>query len=539
MRYSTTQADSTVTIVVCCSEPDADVCATFESIRRQSYKRWECLVVDDATGCVARAARRFVARDARFKLIRHRAAAGSTEVHDTGLRLARGELIWFVDAGVDLASDALAQQLEYAVLPDTATLRAEGGLAGREWVAGDADILFLPHKDYHVWTIGLIAGALKAAGIAAVSVDLTAVYGDEGARTKLDELSQPHISYNQLALGAFAPRLVVCMNDWEPINRRIIQCCRQLGIPTVGVVEGVQDYLDADTGQARGAYRGVDYVLLPGEFDRRYFSRNDEKVRVCGVPRIDELLAAPTPMPREPLVVINVNFSYGVLTQHRDAWVSAAVGACHDAGYDYVMSQHPADDGDLSGYNVGDESMYELIARGSVFVSRFGSGILESLAMGKPVVYFNPHGERIDKFTEPAGAFPISRTRAELAEHLRQTVADPQRFLSHAADYVELHCGTRGGDGPGAADTLAAALIDIYGAEKVPEPAQRAQLGPLLMRTDRQRLGKLTFGEPEYSVAERLVRLGRKYRKLRRNPRAFVRDASSRPLGLLRRLIQP
>jgi|GEM_PF-6241361 len=534
----TTQSDSTVTVVVCCHDPDADACATCASVRRQSYKRWECLVVDDATGCVDREARRFVAKDARFKLVRHQAAAGATEVHNTGLRLARGELVWFVDAGVELASDALEQQLGYAVLPDTATLRAEGGLAVDAAPAA-ADILFLPHKDYHVWTIGLIAEALRAAGIHGVSVDLSAVYGDEGARAKLGELELPHISYNQLALGAFAPRLVVCMNDWEPINRRIIQCCRQLGIPTVGVVEGVQDYLDADTGQVRSPYRGTDYVLLPGAFDRRYFSRDDAKIRVCGVPRIDELLAWPTTMPARPLVVINVNFSYGVQVRHRDAWVDAAVGACHDAGYDYVISRHPADRGDLSDYHVGDDSMYDLIARGSVFVSRFGSGILEALAMAKPAIYFNPHGEKIDKFTEPGGAYPISRSRAELAEQLRQTITDPQRFLAHAADFIELHCGTRGGDGPSGAEKLATAIIDIYRAESVPEVAQRARLGPLLMQTDRQRLGKPSVGEPEYSLGERLVRLGRKYRKLRRDPRKFVRDATNRPLGLLRRLIQP
>lgn len=422
----------------------------------------------------------------------------------------------------------------------------------------DIDVVFLPHKDYHVWTMALLIDALREANISYTFVDLTVIYRDEGARAKLDELALPRISYNEFVLGNYSPKLVVCMNDWDPINRSIVRGCQSLGIPTVGIVEGVQDYRDADTRKVRAPYQTVDYVLLPGQFDARYFSdAGSDRVRVGGVPRIDELLAQTNTFPERPLVIINSNFTYNVLTQHRDAWLRDAVSACASLGYDYAISRHPADDGDFSAYKVGAESMYDLIGRGSVFVSRFGSGILESLAMGKPAVYFNPHAEKVDKFTEPNGAFPISTSRSELIEALRSTVETPERYLSHAADYVDLHCGARVGHS--ASQKLAAELIDIYRTASVPDSAMRARLGLVLVHGDERLLGKLTTGAGDldaapdtspFSVRTRLADLGnhnlegrlqglqKKVRKLRRDPRAFFRDSRSKSVSLLRHLFR-
>ncbi len=427
-----------------------------------------------------------------------------------------------------------------------------------------ADIVFLPHKDYHVWSFSLILDALREAGLRFTFVDLTVIYRDEGARRKLDELGLPRVSYNEFVLGNYHPRMIVCMNDWDPIVGGIVRNAKKLGIPTVGVVEGVQDYLDADTGRVRAPYRTVDYVLLPGEFDARYFPDGGDRVRVGGVPRIDELLEEKNQFPERPLVVINSNFTYNVLTEHRDKWVRMIVDACSQLGYDYLISRHPADKGDFSAYHVADESMYDLIRRGSVFVSRFGSGILESLAMGKPSIYFNPHGEKVDKFTEPNGAFPISLTFDELVDHLRDTVDNPQTWLAHADDYVALHCGTRRGERRTATQRLAAELIDIARSAPCSSFEKRGRLKYLLMAKDERVLGpetlhrsnrlgpdvRRTSGDTDagwsfrrgaalmndQSYQERLNRIRRKYRKLRRDPKAFFGDSRLGPIKALKRL---
>jgi glycosyltransferase involved in cell wall biosynthesis len=50
-----------------------------------------------------------------------------------------------------------------------------------------------------------------------------------------------------------------------------------------------------------------------------------------------------------------------------------------------------------------------------VLVSRFSTVPFEAIARGIPFVYHNPHGERVPTFTDPAGAFLVSRSSNELA----------------------------------------------------------------------------------------------------------------------------
>ena len=472
-------------------------------------------------------------------------------------------------AGSELSADEVRASAKLLVEEIEETLRAQPttkmdsslypkGLGPTPADHRSIDVVFLPHKDYHVWSFSLILGHLDEAGIRYTFVDPTYVYRDEGARSKLDELGLPYVSFNTFLLGDFRPKLVVTTNDWDPINKRIIESCRALGIPTVGVVEGVQDYLDVDTGRVRSAYQTVEYVLLPGEFDARYFPPDSQKVRVGGVPRIDELCAEEPRWPERPFVVINSNFTYNVLTECRDEWVRLAVEACESLGYDYAVSRHPADQGDFSNYNVATESMYELIRRGSVFVSRFGSGILESLAMGKPAIYLNSHGEKIDKFSEPNGAFPVARNRESLVSALRETVETPERYMSAADDYVALHCGFSRKPGSLAASArLGRELVDIFTSAPMATDEQRSRLKYLMIHREEMLVGPIDFAETDDNWAAKLkhrhaqVRKGlsgtaleeqkekvlRRYRKFQRDPKSFLEDSRHRSLNLLSKVL--
>lgn len=505
-----------LSVIVAACDAERSLGVTLDSIRHQRLRDWECIVVDDASeDGTAGVIKDYLSRDARFSRLAHRARVGLREARATGLCAARAGQICFVDAGQQVGAGAMAPAIPIE------TARADAAQTGVS-----ADVLLVAHKDYHVRSFALLLDVLRGAGASFAFVDLRAVSGDEGARAEIDALGLPVLSYNQLLLGAVAPTLLVCMNDWDPSVRRVVEACKQVGIRTVGVVEGIQDYRDVDRRQ-RSPYRTVDHVILPGEFDRRYFA-GARGVHVGGIPRIDALLAESAVFPEQPLIVINSNFTYGVLVDQRDAWVRQAVAACRRAGYDYVISRHPADQGDFTGYRVTDESMYDAIRRGSVVVSRFGSAILEGLAMGKPVVYFNPHGERVDKFKQPNGAFAIARSADELAAALRDAVDDPQRFLAHADDYLELHCGTRRGRVP-AAERVAATLVELYRGAPVPDDGRRARLASLL-------LAPPSPNRPPCGPVDAALR---KLRKLARDPRGFFEDSRIRPVHLLKHLFQP
>lgn len=287
------------------------------------------------------------------------------------------------------------------------------------------DILFFPHKDYHVYTISLLQPYLRKLGISALIVDISYHYRDEGVRVACEKYSLPFIGYGNFLLGNFKPKSIIVFNDWDPIVQSIVFAARKSGIKTIGIVEGIQDYLDADTKQDRKAYQSVEYLFLPGEYDKRYFVNTNQELFVGGIPRIFDLYQRQQEQggkkninAQTKIALINSNFSYGVLEEFRDEWLTMAVKACQEQGFAIVISRHPADKGQLFPELVTEKSFYDALSECDVYISRFASGILESLAVGILPVYFNPHNEQVDKFKEPKGAYPIACTTEELKEVL-------------------------------------------------------------------------------------------------------------------------
>jgi hypothetical protein len=154
--------------------------------------------------------------------------------------------------------------------------------------------------------------------------------------------------------------------------------------------------------------------------------------------------------PKKPLAVINVNFTYGVLTFYRDLFVRTAIEGCKRAGVDYVITQHPMDNGDLSEYNITDKNMYDTIREGSIFISRFSGAIIESLAMGKPCVYHNPHNEKILKFQEPMGAYSVSDSADSLAKAIKYELDRSSKISvrEYSREFMEYHANVNDKEEP-------------------------------------------------------------------------------------------
>ncbi len=102
-----------VTVVVPLYNEARFVGATLESLRRQTFDDWECIVVDDAsTDNSVVAARRYTKIDGRFRLVRHKVNGGLSAARNTGLRLGRGRYITFLDSDDILMADSLIDRLE-------------------------------------------------------------------------------------------------------------------------------------------------------------------------------------------------------------------------------------------------------------------------------------------------------------------------------------------------------------------------------------------------------------------------------------------
>lgn len=366
------------------------------------------------------------------------------------------------------------------------------------------DMIFLPHKDYHVWTIGLAAPALDAAGIRYAILDLSAQWRDGGTRAKAAEMGLKLIPGGEFILGDFAPRLLVTFNDWDHVTRPILVAAQDVGIATAAIVEGIQDYADADTGLTRHAYRLCETVLLPGEFDRHYFDASGKQsLHVAGVPRIQHLRhVGPVRPPNARRVLINSNFSYNVLADKRDSWLQAAVEAVLEAGLEPVISRHPGDRGTLFAEYVTDVDFYTALASCTMSVQRFASGVLESLAMGVPVAYFNPHGETVDKFsTDPMGAYPVVQTIGALTRALAQRDDWAQAAREHGPRFLDHHTGSLDIDSGG---VIARVLSEAMGPKPGTSALARFRRNLAVIDRHTQSLtgGRTLFDDPASAPAK-------------------------------------
>ncbi len=351
-----------------------------------------------------------------------------------------------------------------------------------EWQR-NIDIAFIPHKDYHTATVQLLQPYLEEKGLSFVVADCSAIYRDEGVRSVLAKADIPHVSLAQLCFGDFSPKAVVVFNDWDKaITYPAMLAAKKAGIVAMGIVEGVQDYNDADTGRVRNTYRTCDHVITPCAFDMKYFQGTKQKIYEGGIPRISKLAteAKCYPFSFDDPIVINSNFSYNVLTDKRDDWVKAAVDACNELNIKYTISQHPADKGDFSAYNVTSETMYDAIWHGSIFISRFGSGIIEAIAMNRPVIYFNPHGEKVDKFKNPMGAYYIANSKEELKKKILQTKENIETLRKHWPSFLALHAGYSAHVPDQAIQRVADALEDSLTTHPLPSQKERRKFGEYL-----------------------------------------------------------
>ncbi|MDR1043815.1 MAG: glycosyltransferase [Candidatus Adiutrix sp.] len=300
-----------------------------------------------------------------------------------------------------------------------------------EAVAGA--VVMVANADYQVRNFVAVARRLDEMAIKNVICDISDSKPFSIARAISDEEAA---AYSDIRLFRFDclricplflnARAYLVAGDWG-FFRLLVLTLKQRQIPVIGFYEGINDDFllepPAPPVKKHLPYRHPDHLLLPGEYYRSIYSK--PKNTVVGLPTVRRLLGEEICFPARPRAVINVNFSYGVLEDARQAYLESAVAACRQVGLDFVVSQHPADQADLSPLAVSNNSIYEEIKSGSLLISRFSTCILEALALGKPAIYHNPHGEKFPKYQEnPMGAFQVSVSTASLAGALERTLAD-------------------------------------------------------------------------------------------------------------------
>lgn len=290
-------------------------------------------------------------------------------------------------------------------------------------------VLLLPGADYHLPELIELGHALRRRGQPALLAcgrphwDRTA----EGFTWYPDEVVFEAPGPDQVRdFGA-----IVAMKDWAGYQP-LIQAANEADVPTLAKVEGVQDYHDVDTPKPRRPYRTARVILCQGRNDADNLPGD---TRVVGSTRLERLWLAPPARSNSPLAVINLNFTYGVLTRARSRFLSTAVEACERARIPYVVSLHPAERARTLHPAAVSIGVSRLLNRATVLISRFSTAGFEAMARGVPFVYHNPHGEEVGTFHDPAGAFEVTSSVDELAKTLMALPGDGDVVRRRAAPF--------------------------------------------------------------------------------------------------------
>lgn len=298
----------------------------------------------------------------------------------------------------------------------------------------DLGILLMPLAGYHGRELGAIGEALNQLG------HRVSFLVEEDAVEAIDSYLGDHPrvlaarGYDPAALGDFDA--FVAMNDWGEPSRAVYHLARTRGVPSIAKVEGVQDFADVDTGRIRLPYLAADHVLVQGDNDIASLDRKN--LHVVGNSNLElAWKAGPSVEPRNGQVVVNSNFTYGVLTEARQQFLTEAVAAILENDLEPVISQHPADlalQGELAYYRA-EQSMTEMLSSCEAVITRFSTVPFEAIASGTPFVYFNPHHEKVSTFATPNPAFDHVHTTSDLVQAIDRCIAQRDDFRSRAEPY--------------------------------------------------------------------------------------------------------
>lgn len=244
----------------------------------------------------------------------------------------------------------------------------------------------------------------------------------------------PYTEFSAKTLRTFRPDAVVLLNDWSKQPQWLISLCRLHKIPVICMQESVIDF-----GDRFKRMQWADEVMIQGT--QTLFDLKREVYYLTGNPRYESLSLLHSN--ERDSILINSNFTYGIFEEVRNSWIHDIAECAEKLETPYFISQHPRDKGDISAYRqvIRSSSMQvaDQLTKARCVVTRFSSLIHEALVAGIPVVYYNPHGEKMQyDFGFNHEFLLLATNKHELEIALRKVISFSNR--EKIQDYLVNHC---------------------------------------------------------------------------------------------------
>ncbi len=264
---------------------------------------------------------------------------------------------------------------------------------------------------------------------------------DEGAGRALNSLKIAHnrLKYTKDFFLKFDS--VLLANDWGHEELYVTKKFNDNRIPVACIQESVIDFGDKCRRMEWCNYPFIEGLATTKHLDREIYF-------LTGNPRYESIKIEPPS--KELKALINCNFTYGVQEIFRDHWITSCVETVKNLEMQYLISQHPRDPANLENYHhvkSGADKIHGMLKESRVLITRFSSLIHEALSMGRPVIYYNPHGEKMQYDFEPDQMHLITaKDPHELNQALLkiQTLDDPREDPFYL-NYINRHCGSADG----------------------------------------------------------------------------------------------
>jgi hypothetical protein len=262
----------------------------------------------------------------------------------------------------------------------------------------------------------------------------TPIYSKEGAEQFFLKKGISYEKYSFIKLKQFNPDALILLNDWSKESRRIIAHCHLLQIPVICIQESIIDF-----GDQFKRMEHADYVFIQGA--QTVNELNRERYFITGNPRYCQSQISKND---NNYILINCNFTYQIFENVREQWIADIIQILEKKKNNYLITQHPRDKADLSNYKNVIQSASHLVEEQlqncKFLITRFSSLIHEAIVLKKPVIYYNPHHEKMGYDFEFNNEFLISANSPDsLEKSIELLNATKLNFIAFD-NYLAVHC---------------------------------------------------------------------------------------------------